>query len=367
MYSLVRFRYSSERKKALCHQRQSAKLRDLIASYFIQEGYKQAALALETEAKAGRGAPGGTATASSENPVAGPERNDANAAAQSLKLPGFSSIDKRKRIKFLILKGDILQAVRVMSVYYPTILDENKLLLFRLLRLNLIKMIRDHKLGKGPKTEEAERAFLDSVLRFVRENLLGKITASTELFRDLEITMSLLCFEFDPSKPASELLELPEKTRNLFNLSLRNECYRAVNQVILDSENPTSGSSTQRIYYKGIPFVDFDSAMLESLPKADPLALLHPAFDVDTIPGYHDVINFKDNTRGSLEDIVSFAPPSDEPMADANAESSASNESGLRLSRLEEICRLWVATELMLASRDPLGKKALFNDCKMQL
>ena len=58
---------------------------------------------------------------------------------------GFATIKQRQEIKKLILNGDISQAIKQISQYYPMILDLNNLLHFKLLRLNLVEMIRNHK------------------------------------------------------------------------------------------------------------------------------------------------------------------------------------------------------------------------------
>lgn len=147
----------------------------------------------------------------------------------------YSTINQRKEIKLLILKGSITKAIHKISEYFPTILDSNNLLHFKLLRLNLIEMIRSHKLTNGNSPDvELERKFLDDILSFVRENLISKVTHSSKLLKELEITMSLLCFNFDEGKGIEEQKDLPEELRSLFNLSLRNQCYRLVNKAILN-------------------------------------------------------------------------------------------------------------------------------------
>lgn len=44
-------------------------------------------------------------------------------------IKGFSSIEKRKEIKYLVLKGDITKAIAAISTYFPSVLDSNNLLL----------------------------------------------------------------------------------------------------------------------------------------------------------------------------------------------------------------------------------------------
>ncbi|EGW35590.1 uncharacterized protein SPAPADRAFT_58809, partial [Spathaspora passalidarum NRRL Y-27907] len=148
-------------------------------------------------------------------------------------IAGYSTIIPRQEIKLLILKGSITEAIKKISEHFPTILDLNNLLHFKLLRLNLVEMIRNHKLTKNMNQDE--RQFLDEILTFVRENLINKVSNSFKLLKELEITMSLLCFNFDPNVPNIEdQKDLPQELRNLFNLSLRNQCYRLVNKAILN-------------------------------------------------------------------------------------------------------------------------------------
>ena len=117
---------------------------------------------------------------------------------------GFATIKQRQEIKKLILNGDISQAIKQISQYYPMILDLNNLLHFKLLRLNLVEMIRNHKFNTKSSNDsmdagQDEREFLATILNFVRENLINKVFNLFKLLKELEITMSLLCFKFDPT------------------------------------------------------------------------------------------------------------------------------------------------------------------------
>lgn len=145
----------------------------------------------------------------------------------------FSTINQRKEIKFLISKGMIDDAIKKITKYFPTVLDSNNLLHFTLLRLNVIEMIRSHKLN-DESDSQMEKVFLDKILTFVRENLISKVTHSNKLLQDLEITMSLLCFNFDTRKPVDQQDDLPEELKSLFDLSMRNKCFKLVNHAILN-------------------------------------------------------------------------------------------------------------------------------------
>lgn len=154
---------------------------------------------------------------------------------------GYSSIKERAEIKHLILQGSVTEAIEKINEYFPSVLDSNNILHFKLLRLNLIEMIRSHKLLNKDATSEEEKAFLSDVLSFVRNNLINKVTTSYKLLRELEITMSLLCFNFDSSiESIEQQKDLPNELRSLFDLSLRSQCYKLVNKAILRLETDRS-------------------------------------------------------------------------------------------------------------------------------
>lgn len=257
---------------------------------------------------------------------------------------GYSLISKRRRIKYLILKGDIKTAIEVISTYYPTILDSNNLLLFKLLRLNLIEMIRSHKLIVATTATESglaeEKAFLDEVLGFVRKNLISKVTQSFELLRELEITMSLLCFNFDPNKLVSELTELPDELKHLFDLSLRNDCYRIVNRVIMDLEH----ASMDTLQYRRQQFADFDPMRLQKLQSPPPLQANE---DVE--------MSYTDAGSGSTEeqqDLDSLVPPRPEPKEKVFKNTVLPNDETKSLdSKLETIAKMWITTERRMIER----------------
>lgn len=193
-------------------------------------------------------------------------------------IAGYTTITKRKEIKLLILKGQITEAIQKIIEYFPTILDSNNLLHFKLLRLNLIEMIRNHKFD--PSSDKvSQKIFLNDILTFVRERLINKVTNSSKLLMELELTMSLLCFNFDPNvKKIEEQKDLPDELRSLFNLSLRNQCCRVVNQAILDLDSNDANDyvSYQDDFaetnereigknYEGPKYMDFDLNKMEEV------------------------------------------------------------------------------------------------------
>ncbi|CAD1811691.1 CTLH/CRA C-terminal to LisH motif domain family protein [Candida parapsilosis] len=163
---------------------------------------------------------------------------------------GYSTISQRQEIKRLILNGEITMAITKISQWFPTILDSNNLLHFKLLRLNLIEMIRSHKFSSH--SESDERGFLSEILTFVRCNLINKISNSHKLLKELEFTMSLLCFRFDPSiEDLSDQKELPLELRNFFNINLRNQVFRLVNKEILRMYEVKSFNDYNQGYEEG--------------------------------------------------------------------------------------------------------------------
>lgn len=194
------------------------KINSLILNYFIQEGYQDAAILFAHDT--------------------GVDLNDATPIISHPQAVGYNTIKQRTEIKLLILNGSIAQAIHKISECFPMVLDRNNLLHFKLLRLNLIEMIREHKLGGDiigdSVSKNDERSFLQHILLFVRQNLINKVSQSLALLKELEITMSLLCFKFDPLRDVLEQRDLPQQLRLLFDLSLRNQCYRLVNSAILN-------------------------------------------------------------------------------------------------------------------------------------
>lgn len=193
---------------------------------------------------------------------------------------GYATIKQRKKIKNSILEGDITGAIQEIIDHFPTVLDSNNLLHFKLLKLNLIEMIRSHKLNPHI-TPDQERDFLDRVLLFVRENLINKVANSASLLKELEVTMSLLCFDF----PVDGLETLPNELRSLLDISLRKDCWKLVNLVILnlgtsDLESRLTTLST----YPQFDFSNYQSVVLQSMPllRSDGVDLsLHYLVDYD--------------------------------------------------------------------------------------
>ncbi|PSK40598.1 hypothetical protein C7M61_000246 [Candidozyma pseudohaemuli] len=348
------------------------KINKLILNYFIQEGFPNAALSfskeaqidlkqdeeswvqLEKETKKFLTTP----KVSSQDFIdavnnylnsltTGAPRED-HAIEETARdtIKGFSSIEKRKEIKYLVLKGDITKAIAAISTHFPSVLDSNNLLLFKLLRLNLIEMIRAHKLQMSHLMNEdaaAERKFLDDILKFVRKNLISKVTQSYDLLKELEMTMSLLCFNFDPKKPVQELSDLPDELKQLFDLSLRADCYRVVNRVILDLEN----SEQDSIQFKRQETVNFSADLLA---RAGPPPTLKLKEDVD----------MEDSSETTdIEDLIPKDFTDKEPVLAPSVDKTAEEQPNLLDSRLETIAKLWVMTERVLVEKKIIPHREL--------
>lgn len=341
------------------------KINKLILNYFIQEGFSNAALSFSKEAQIELkqdeepwsrqtkeinlflASPQSSALdfvdavnkyLSFQNTLSVNEDHEGHAPKHDT-IKGFSSIQKRKEIKYLILQGHITEAIAAISTHFPTVLDSNNLLLFKLLRLNLIEMIRAHKLKMSYLQEEdavAERLFLDDILKFVRKNLISKVTQSYDLLKELEMTMSLLCFNFDPKRPIQELSGLPEELKQLFDLSLRADCYRVVNRVILDLENAEQDS----LHYKRQEIVSFSAA---NLAAAGPPPSLKLREDVEMEDSSEDI---KD-----LDSVLPKDIAEKDTVLALSAEKTAEEQPALLDLRLETIAKLWVMTERALVEK----------------
>lgn len=353
------------------------KINKLILNYFIQEGFPNAALSFSKEAQidlkqdeeSWAHQEKSTKTFLNTHKVSSqdfvdavnkyltsqrdtiPQEDHAMEEAKHDSIKGFSSIEKRKQIKYLVLKGDITQAIAAISTHFPSVLDSNNLLLFKLLRLNLIEMIRTHKLQMSNLEKEdlgAERKFLDDVLKFVRKNLISKVTQSYELLKELEMTMSLLCFNFDPKKPVQELSDLPEELKQLFDLSLRADCYRVVNRVILDLENTEQDS----LQFKRQDTVEFTAALLAQAGAPPPLKFKE---DVD-MDDQNEVLD--------LGELIPKDLVEKDPVLAPSVDKTADNQPSLLDSRLETIAKLWVMTERILVEKKIIPHRSLSGDKK---
>lgn len=292
----------------------------IVLDYFIQEGFHSAAQSLAEEADI-----------SLDTFRIGGRRSSENCGSSL----GFSTIVKRREIKYLILEGNISQAIRLIAENFPATLDSQPLLFFLLLRLNLIEMIRKHKCLPDANNPEIEKKFISDILSFVRENMISKVLYSVSLLKDLETTMSLLCFDFDPEKPLDELVELPPKLRELFDLSLRRQCYREVNRAILDLNDNLVG-----INYNGVS-TEYSVSNLKNLREA---TLAGDDVDMDSSDD-DEPFQLKSDAlqipglQGEEVDTLST------DVRETDAEQVTVTKKQILRSQLERIAVLWLATE----------------------
>lgn len=277
-------------------------------------------------------------------------RSSSHLIAPNLILQGYTTIRQRKEIKFLILKGQITEAIQKISEYFPTVLDRNNLLYFKLLRLNLIEMIRNHKLDQQV-TNEKEKIFLNDILTFVRENLINKVVHLQKLLKELEITMSLLCFNFDPAiKNIEEQKDLPEELRKLFNLSLRKKCNGLVNRAILNlSYGEIAGgvSSVGRSNGQN----EIEVQQIKQL-QAELIKNGVAKVEMGSVAQNDDIDSVK---KTEVQQISDFGEE-DGTMDEQNTEKLNME------SKLEKIIKLWIVTEQRLMDLNIFDTKRLNAD-----
>lgn len=303
------------------------KLDQLILNYFIQEGFQAAAIAFAGEIGVDIDAhrPRHPTPISTTN-----ETNTTNTTTNTTTTitQGYGTITQRKQIKRLILQGHITDAIATISQYFPLVLDSNNLLHFKLLRLNLIEMIRSHKQGEDNPGSDGHD-FLADILAFVREHLITKVLLLYKLLHELEVTMLLLCFRYDPL--LAGVAQLPVELRGLFDLSMRTQCYRLVNRAILSLSETTT--------YVGAPFPVLDTAGVAAV----------------------DDIGFGDD---DIDDIAVFSPDDAETTAtdgDAAGDGAGDGDEPDEVDatvlelKLERVVKLWAVTEQRIADLNIKG------------
>lgn len=180
--------------------------------------------------------------------------------------------------------------------------------------------------------------------------------------------MSLLCFNFDPSvKNIEDQKDLPEELRSLFNLSLRNQCYRVVNRAILDLDANAGASLSpedegfggnekeNNKNYNGPKYMDFD---LSSIDKIDADKSNDDEFefekstsedvdmkDDDDNDDVYDY-NYDAEYASNVTNITGRIPTEDTLIQNEEVEDELNKLQSLSLeSKLERIIKLWVITQ----------------------
>lgn len=345
------------------------KIDSLILNYFIQEGYKEAAITFSKETNielVDKPSQLSSPSAKSTEFLRKLKEVDDNSSLLKLieeykfegdldiendknhkVIKGYSTINERREIKYLILKGEITKAIEKISEYFPMVLDSNNLLHFKLLRLNVIEMIRNHKLENPSSSTDIEKQFLNDILLFVRQNLINKVTKSFKLLRELEITMSLLCFNFDPTLGSiDQQKDLPEELRSLFDLSLRSQCYKLVNRAILDlnkeydyEDYPENVENDQKYFEKVSNDSNFN---IENL-------------DMNELREYND----SNDEEIDIDNLIEGSSKKDEANEENNDEGNIKLQELALESKLERLVKLWSVTESRISNW-----KYLSNDKK---
>uniref|UniRef100_A0A8C1PUN0 GID complex subunit 8 homolog a (S. cerevisiae) n=1 Tax=Cyprinus carpio TaxID=7962 RepID=A0A8C1PUN0_CYPCA len=164
---------------------QRADMNRLIMNYLVTEGFKEAAEKFRMES--------------------GIEPN-----------VDLDSLDERIKIRDMVLKGQIQEAIALINSLHPELLDTNRYLYFHLQQQHLIELIR---------LRETEAA-----LEFAQSQLAEQGEESRECLTEMERTLALLAFDNPEESPFGDLL----------NMMQRQKVWSEVNQAVLDYENRES-------------------------------------------------------------------------------------------------------------------------------
>lgn len=226
-------------------------LNELILNYLIVEGYESSALRFAQEI--------------------GFDFKDQGHHNKSI-TNGLQSIKQRNEIKKLLNGGEIALIIDKLNEYYPFLLENNDLLYFKILLLNLVEVIKKHrkeldeeakprkKLISEPKKKRRlssfgekksrrkssvvsklsakelrkEQEFFSTIISFVKDKLFNKAVKNKAFLQELELAMCLLLFDFDDFQ-TEEAQYLPKELLNLVNSkSLKLEVFNLINNSILN-------------------------------------------------------------------------------------------------------------------------------------
>ncbi|TKA32612.1 hypothetical protein B0A54_15601 [Friedmanniomyces endolithicus] len=158
--------------------------------------------------------------------------------AQETNLPGpvdNESIRERVRVRNAIHGGRLDEAIELINEIDPEILDNNHLLHFHLLQLQLIEIIRT-VLAK-PGSSPAATDFLPAI-KFATEQLSPRAPTDPKYQQALERTMALMIFP--PEKMTPEFKELLDE-------ELRRKVAVEVNRAILESRGERSEAKIRQL------------------------------------------------------------------------------------------------------------------------
>ncbi|KAL3101263.1 hypothetical protein niasHT_028019 [Heterodera trifolii] len=153
----------------------STKLHELVTEYLVFNGYKEAAKMLVEDAELPLL---NTTTISNSRNV--------------------DTLEQRNAIRDAVIGGAIDSALLLVNEIAPTLLNDNSILHFKLLRQQLVELIRNKN--------------IDQVLNFSQQKLVDKCKEiPAELFAKLEQTYALLAFENPDTSPFGYLMSFNQR------------------------------------------------------------------------------------------------------------------------------------------------------------
>uniref|UniRef100_A0A8C6MCH8 GID complex subunit 8 homolog n=1 Tax=Nothobranchius furzeri TaxID=105023 RepID=A0A8C6MCH8_NOTFU len=111
----------------------------------------------------------------------------------------LDSLDERIKIREMILKGQIQEAIALINSLHPELLDTNRYLYFHLQQQHLIELIR---------LRETE-----SALEFAQTQLAEQGEESRECLTEMERTLALLAFDNPEDSPFGDLLNMMQRQK----------------------------------------------------------------------------------------------------------------------------------------------------------
>uniref|UniRef100_A0A8B9LF94 GID complex subunit 8 homolog a (S. cerevisiae) n=1 Tax=Astyanax mexicanus TaxID=7994 RepID=A0A8B9LF94_ASTMX len=111
----------------------------------------------------------------------------------------LDSLDERIKIREMILKGQIQEAISLINSLHPELLDTNRYLYFHLQQQHLIELIR---------LRETEAA-----LEFAQSQLAEQGEESRECLTEMERTLALLAFDNPEESPFGDLLNMMQRQK----------------------------------------------------------------------------------------------------------------------------------------------------------
>ncbi|XP_051914155.1 glucose-induced degradation protein 8-B homolog isoform X1 [Hippocampus zosterae] len=146
----------------------------------------------------------------------------------------LDSLDERIKIREMILKGQIQEAIALINSLHPELLDTNRYLYFHLQAIRdpalfhhlcVIPLAQQQHLIELIRLRETELA-----LEFAQTQLAEQGEESRECLTEMERTLALLAFDNPEESPFGDLL----------NMIQRQKVWSEVNQAVLDHENRES-------------------------------------------------------------------------------------------------------------------------------